>query len=135
MVAVLMREGRMGEAREAADKMTTSAPWMRPFLQACLNKASADDIQRLAQDAQKELLPETDSELKYYQGAILASCGEKEIAYAFLAKAVDENYCAYQGLQSDPMLSGVQGDPEFRRIVDAAGSCQRKFMAGAKIAH
>ena len=135
MVSVLMREGRMAEAREAAGKMSTSAAWMRPFLQACLNKASPDDLQRLAQDAQRELLPETDSELKYYQGAILAACGEKEIAYAFLAKAVDGNYCAYQALQADPMLSGVQADPEFRRIVDSAGNCQRKFAATARLGH
>ena len=132
MVSVLMREGRMAEARQAADKMSASPPWMRPFLQACLNKAPADEIHRLAERAQDELLPETDSELKYYQGAILAACGEKQIGYAFLAKAVDEKYCAYRGLQADPLLSGVQTDPDFRKIVDAAGKCQQKFLAAAR---
>ncbi len=133
MVSVLMREGRMDEAREAADKMSTSPPWMRPFLQACLNKQPADQIHRLAERAADELLPETDSELKYYQGTILAACGEKQIAYKFLAKAVDEKYCAYEGLQADPLLSGVQNDPDFRKIVEAARDCQRKFMTAAKI--
>ncbi len=133
MVPVLMREGRMLEARQAAEKMSTSPPWMRPFLQACLNKQPADEIHRLAERAQDELLPETDSELKYYQGTILAACGEKQIAYKFLAKAVDEKYCAYEGLQADPLLSGVQNDPDFRKIVDAAESCQRKFLSEAKI--
>ncbi len=135
MVSVLMREGRMIEARQATDKMSTAAPWMRPFLQACLNKEPQDDIHRLAERAQGELLPETDSELKYYQGTILASCGEKQIAYKFLSKAVDERYCAYEGLQADPLLSGVQNDPDFRKVVDAAGDCQHKFLAAAKIAH
>jgi tetratricopeptide (TPR) repeat protein len=134
-VTVLMREGRMVEARQAAEQMTTSAPWMRPFLLACLNKEPQDNIHRLAERAQGELLPETDSELKYYQGAVLAACGEKQIAYKFLSKAVDEKYCAYQGLQADPLLSGVQNDPDFRKIVDAGGECQRKFLAAAKIGH
>jgi serine/threonine protein kinase/TolB-like protein len=135
MVSVLMREGRMAEAREAAEKMPASPMWMRDVLQACLNKAPQDDIHRLAERAHDELLPETDSELKYYQGAILAACGEKEIGYEFLAKAVDGKYCAYEGLQNDPLLSGVQTDEDFRKIVAAAGSCQKKFLAGAKIRH
>jgi hypothetical protein len=135
MVSVLMREGQMAEARQAAETMTPSAPWMKPFLQSCLSKAPTDQIHRLAQQAQNELLPETDSELKYYQGAILVACGEKDMGFAFLARAVDENYCAYQALQSDPLLTGVQGDPEFRRIVDAAGRCQQKFVAAARIGH
>jgi serine/threonine protein kinase/Tfp pilus assembly protein PilF len=131
MVSVLMREGRMKEAGEAAQKMTGNPTWMRDFLRACLNKAPGADVHRLAEQAQKDLLPEQDSELKYYQGAILANCGEKQIGYAFLSKAVSENYCAYQALQSDPLLSRVQGDPEFQQIVATAEQCQKKLLAGS----
>jgi eukaryotic-like serine/threonine-protein kinase len=129
MVSVLMREGRMGEARQAAQRITGKV-WMPDLLQACLNKAPAAEIHRQAERAQDELLPETDSELKYYHGSLLAACGEKEIAYKFLAKAVEGQYCAYQALQTDPLLSGVQADPEFRKILAAAEACQRKFLAG-----
>ena len=135
MVSVLMREGRMAEARQAAQSMSASPVWMRDFLQACLNKAPATEVHRLAERAQNELLSETDSELKYYQGSLLAACGEKEIGYKFLAKAVDEKYCAYQALQGDPLLSGVQTDPEFQRIVQAAEACQKKFLAGEQGGH
>jgi serine/threonine protein kinase len=131
MVSVLMREGRMKEAREAAEKMTTNPTWMREFLVGCLNKEPSEAIHRLAERAQDDLLSEQDSELKYYQGAVLAQCGEKKIAYVFLRKAVDQKYCAYQALQADPLLTGVQGDSEFREIVQAAGECQKKFMAGS----
>jgi predicted Zn-dependent protease len=128
MVSVLMREGRMKEAREAAEKMTSNPTWMRELLLGCLNKAPAEAIHSLAERAQDDLLWEQDSELKYYQGAVLAQCGEKKIAYAFLRKAVEQKYCAYQALQADPLLAGVQGDPEFREIVQAAGECQKNFM-------
>ena len=131
MVSVLMREGRMKEAREAAEKMTTNPMWMRDFLQACLNKEPHEALDLLAEQARDRLLSEQDSELKYYQGAVLAQCGEKKIAYAFLRKAVDEKYCAYQALQADPLLAGVQGDSDFRDIVQAAGDCQKKFMEGS----
>src|SRR5205085_12499605 len=130
-VSVLMREGRMKEAREAAEKMTTNPTWMRSFLQACLNKQSQEAVHSLAEQARDQLLSEQDSELKYYQGTLLAQCGEKKIAYEFLSKAVDQKYCAYQGLQADPLLASVQGDADFKRIVASAEECQKKFVAGS----
>jgi len=132
-VTVLMREGKMPEARQAAEQMTKNPMWMRELLQACLNKAPAADLDRLAEAAEKDLLPEQDSELKYYQGAVLASCGEKKIAYEFLRKAVAENYCAHEALQSDPLLAGLRGDGDFRQIVQAAADCQKKFAAAQGI--
>jgi eukaryotic-like serine/threonine-protein kinase len=132
MVSVLMREGRMQEARQAAEQMTANPMWMRDFVRACLNKASVADLHRLAQSAEEQLLPEQDSELKYYQGAVLTACKEREVGYRFLHKAVDEQYCAYEALRQDPLLSDVQGDDEFRKIVEAAGECQKKFVASRK---
>ena len=128
-VSVLMRHGKATEAQQAAQQMTDNAMWMRGVLQACLNKAAATEIHRFAELAQNELLPEQDSELKYYQGTLLAACGEKQIAYTFLRKAVVENYCAHEALLSDPLLAGVREDAEFRQIVQAAADCQQKFAA------
>jgi eukaryotic-like serine/threonine-protein kinase len=128
-VSVLMRQEKMAEAQQAAQQMPENSTWMRGPLLACLNKAPATEVHQLAELAENELLPEQDSELKYYQGALLAACGEKQIAYAFLRKAVSENYCAHQALQSDPLLASVRGDAEFRQIVQAAAECQRKFAA------
>jgi serine/threonine protein kinase/TolB-like protein len=131
-VSVLMRQGKMAEAQQAAQQMKEikeNSTWLRGLLQACLNKAPETEVHRLAELAQNELLPEQDSELKYYQGAVLAACGEKQIAYTFLRKAVTENYCAHQALQSDPLLAGVRGDAEFHQIVQAAAECQNHFLA------
>jgi adenylate cyclase len=128
-VSVLMRQQKMAEARQAAQQMPKNSMWMQALIQPCLNKASATDLHRLAEAAETELLPEQDSELKYHQGAILAACGEKQVAFDFLRKAVAENYCAYQALQSDPLLSSVRGDSEFRQILQAADACQQKFKA------
>jgi hypothetical protein len=64
---------------------------------------------------------------------LLATCGEKQIAYEFLRKAVAGNYCAHQGLQSDPLLAGVRVDAEFHQIVQAAADCQKKFAAAREL--
>jgi eukaryotic-like serine/threonine-protein kinase len=128
-VTVLMRQGKTVEAQRAVEKMTDNGMWMRGLLQACLTQSRATEIHRLAQLSESELLPEQDSELKYYQGAVLAACGEKQAAFDFLRKAVSENYCARQALQSDPLLANVREDAEFRQIVQQATECQEKFAA------
>lgn len=134
-VSVLMRQGKTTEARQAAQKMTENSMWMRGLLQACLAQAPAAEIHRLAQQAQNELLPEQDSELKYYQGALLAICGEKQIAYSFLRQAVAQNYCARQALESDPLLINLRADAEFRQLLQAATNCQRKFTSAQSAAN
>ncbi|HLM81237.1 MAG TPA: protein kinase [Terriglobales bacterium] len=128
-VSVLMRQGKMMEAQQAAPQMTANPMWMRGLVEACLAKAPATDIHRMAEQAENELLAKQNPEMKYHQGTLLAACGEKEIAFAFLRKAVAGNYCAYQALQSDPLLAGVRADAEFHQIVQAAADCQKKFAA------
>jgi serine/threonine protein kinase/Tfp pilus assembly protein PilF len=128
-VSVLMREGKMVEAREAVQQIPQNPMWMRGLLQACLTKVPATEVHQLAESSENELLPEQDSELKYYQGALLAACGEKQTALDFLRKAVAENYCADQALQSDPLWANLRGDAEFRQIVQQAAACQQKFKA------
>jgi len=119
----------MVEAREAVQQIPQNPMWMRGLLQACLTKVPATEVHQLAESSENELLPEQDSELKYYQGALLAACGEKQTALDFLRKAVAENYCADQALQSDPLWANLRGDAEFRQIVQQAAACQQKFKA------
>jgi serine/threonine protein kinase/Tfp pilus assembly protein PilF len=128
-VSVLMRMNKMNEAHQATQTMTKNPIWMRPFLMACLDKAPASQVHQLAERAQAELLPEQDSELKYYQGALLAACGEKEISLAFLKKAVAEKYCARDGLEADPLLATIRSEHTFSEILQSAAECQQKFVS------
>jgi eukaryotic-like serine/threonine-protein kinase len=127
-VSVLMRQNKTTDAQRAAQQMTENPIWLRSILQSCLNHAPAADIHRLAELAQNDFLKEQDPELKYFQGAILAGCGEKQVAFNFLKRAVDENYCALQALQSDPLLADVRDDAQFLPISQKAEECQKKFV-------
>jgi len=109
--------------------MTESPMWMRTFLLGCLDKVPSTEEHRLAELAEKQLLPEQNSALKYYEGPVLAACGEKRIAYTFLRKAVSDKYCARGALQSDPLLASVRGEAEFGEIMRAAAECQEKVRA------
>ena len=132
-VSLLMRQGKMMEAQQVAPQMTENPMWMRGLVEACLAKAPATDIHRMAEQAANELLAKQNPEMKYHQGTLLAACGEKQIAFAFLRKAVAGNYCAHQALQSDPLLANVREDAEFHQIVQAAADCQKKFAAAQGI--
>jgi TolB-like protein/Tfp pilus assembly protein PilF len=127
-VSVLMRENKTAEAQKAAEQMTENPMWMRSFLQACLAKAPAPELHRLAEQAKTELLPEQDSELKYYQGTLLAACGETQTASAFLQAAVQGKYCASDALQSDPLLASLREAADFQQIVRDAAECQQKLI-------
>jgi eukaryotic-like serine/threonine-protein kinase len=126
-VGVLLREGKVAEAQQAARKMTENPTWMPSLVRACLDKLPAADIHNVAQTSSIELLARQDPELKYQQGAMLAFCGEKKLAFEFLTQAVAGNYCAHQALLTDPLLASVRGDADFRRIAQSAADCQQKF--------
>ncbi len=128
-VSLLMRQGKMMEAQQAAPQMTENPMWMRGLVEACLAKAPATEIHRMAEQAENELLAKQNPEMKYHEATLLAACGEKQISFAFLRQAVAGNYCAYQVLQSDPLLAGLRADAEFHQIVQAAADCQKKFAA------
>jgi len=86
----------------------------------------AAETDKMAEQIEASLLSEKDSELKYHQAGLLAYCGKKPIALRFLQKAVAENYCAYSGLQSDPLLVSLRSEPDFKTLVANAGGCQKK---------
>jgi hypothetical protein len=52
-----------------------------------------------------------------------------------LKKAVEQNYCAYTALQTDPLLVKLRGIPEFIELLSAAKECQSKFLGERPPAH
>lgn len=56
-------------------------------------------------------------------------CGQKDAAVRLLRNAIEQNYCAYTALQTDPLVK-LRGTPEFSELLSAAKDCQNKFLAG-----
>jgi eukaryotic-like serine/threonine-protein kinase len=127
--SVLLREGKAQEARQALDKMPDNPAWYRGLLQACLESRPVPEIGQLVGKAGPALMAERDPEMKYYQGSLLAWCGQKDAALGLLRSAVDQNYCATGALTSDPLLVRLRGTPEFGELRRASANCQQKFLA------
>jgi len=131
--SILLREGKIQEAREAVKHMPTSPRYHRDLLEACLGLRPAADLDRMAQAAETGLPTDRDPERWYYQGAIFAYCGKKQAALHLLQSAVEQNYCAHENLLSDPLLAKLRTDASFEKVLTAAGACQEAVRADSNL--
>jgi eukaryotic-like serine/threonine-protein kinase len=131
MPSVLLREGKVQEAREAVKRMPTAPRYHRDLLEACLGLKPESELDRIAQEDETSLPTDPDPETWYYQGAILGYCGKKAAALHMLESAVAQNYCAYSNLLSDPLLAKLRTDTEFDKVLTHAGQCQEAVRAAA----
>ncbi|HET7440296.1 MAG TPA: protein kinase [Terriglobales bacterium] len=123
----LLREGKIDEAREAVKRVPMNAQDHRELLQACLQPGAALRVDRLAPQTETAVLANPDPEKWYQHGAIMAFCGKPEIAMRMIGRAIQQNYCAYSALQSDPLLVKLRSVPEFNKLLTAADDCQSSF--------
>jgi eukaryotic-like serine/threonine-protein kinase len=128
MAHLLLREGKLAEAREAVKKMSGIPQDYRELMQACLEGPSAE-LERLARVAETAPPTEADSENVYDRGTIFAYCGKRNAAFHKLGMAIKQNYCAYTALQTDPLLVKLRGTPEYKELLSAAKECQNRILA------
>ncbi|HLB87336.1 MAG TPA: protein kinase [Terriglobales bacterium] len=123
--AILLRAGKWAEAREAVKKMSANPVYHRDLLEACLGLRPPSELDRIARDFETTQPVEPDPELWYYQGSILAFCGKKEAAFRLFTMAIEQNYCSYSNLLSDPLVAKLRSDPKFDQVLTAASNCQK----------
>ena len=129
--SLLLREGKIGEAREAVRHMPTAPRYHRDLLEACLGLRPASELDRLAHEAETSYPAEPDPEIWYYQGAIFAYCGKKQAAVRRLQSAIDQNYCSYSHLVHDPLLARLRPDLAFNKLLTSAKQCQEAIRAAS----
>jgi TolB-like protein len=126
---ILMGQGKLTEARQTIQR-TSDVPLMgRDLLQACLDPQQTSQLNGAAQKIETVALAGDDPEPRYWVGAVLSYCRQKDAALRLLRSAVEHNYCAYTGLQTDPLLVNLRGTPEFSELLSAAKQCQNRFLA------
>jgi TolB-like protein/predicted Ser/Thr protein kinase len=126
---ILLRQAKMGEARDSLRQVSTNPYYHRDFLEACFQQQPAAELNQMAQQVETALLAHHDPEPRYFQGAFLAFCNQREIAIRLIRSAIEQNYCSYTGLRDDPLLAKLRNAPQFSQLLDAAKECQQKFVA------
>jgi serine/threonine protein kinase len=124
----LLREGKLSEARDNLQHLSTNPYYHRDFLEACLQPKPPSDMERIAHQVEIAALADTDPEPQYFHGVLMVFCGHPEIASRLFKSAIGRNYCAYSALQNDPLLVKFRGTPEFAQWLSLAKQCQEKFL-------
>jgi serine/threonine protein kinase/Tfp pilus assembly protein PilF len=127
--SLLLREGKIAEAREAVKKMPTTPRYHRDLLEASVGLRSVSELDRMAKEAETSQPSEPDPENAYYQGSIFAYDGKDAAALHMFTLAIEENYCAYSNLLSDPLLKKLRSEPDFNKVLTAASDCQSAVKA------
>jgi eukaryotic-like serine/threonine-protein kinase len=125
--AILVREGKTADARDAAARISSRPAWYAGLLQACLQPVPQPVMHKETLSAAPSILAQRDPEFRYYHGSLLAWCGEIDTASALIASAIEQNYCANTALHSDPALQKLRAAPGFAELADKARKCQDKF--------
>lgn len=127
---MLMREGKLAEARALVQRLSGNPFYERNFLNACLQHSSGSDFDRLSRETETSLSEIPDPEPRYYRGALLVFCNQPEIGWRMIESAIQKKYCSLEALQNDPLLAKSRQTPEFRKLLSEAMACQDGFLSG-----
>ena len=126
---ILIGQGKLSEARQSIQRMSDAPLVGHDLLQVCLVPQQASQLDSAAQKIETAALAGVDAEPRYAFGTLLSYCGQKDAALRLLRSAIEQNYCAYTALQSDPLLVKLRGTPEYSQLLSAAKQCQNRFLA------
>jgi Tfp pilus assembly protein PilF len=126
--SILLREGKLAEARMAAKQMPTQARYRRALVEACLGLQPRSELDRLAAAAEQSFPNGDDPEPLYLDGTLFAFAGKMKAAYRSLRNAISQNYCSNDALENDPLLSKLRNQPEFQDLLTAARACQKPLL-------
>jgi eukaryotic-like serine/threonine-protein kinase len=127
---VYLAAGNLAQAREAAKNMPKAQFYHKDLMVACTQAQRPADMERIVRENESSVMIEPDPEAWYRVGALMAYCGQKDAALRLLKAAVQQNYCAYSALLSDPMLKELRKDPAFNQVLTAASTCQETLKEG-----
>jgi eukaryotic-like serine/threonine-protein kinase len=129
---VYLAEGNLPQARIAARETPKSTYYHRDLMIACTQSPHPADLDKIGHDAETSVMSEPDPEAWYHVGALMAYCGQKDVAMRLLKAAVQQNYCAYSALLDDPLLKSLRKDPDFDQVLTAGSQCQDTLKEDAQ---
>src|SRR6266567_787733 len=88
-------------------RLVPQVTFQRELLQACIEKQPASRIAPLVAHYDGINTAVADSEAKYFEAGWDAFCGQKEAALRMIRHAVEQHYCAYPAMDTDPLLPGI----------------------------
>jgi hypothetical protein len=102
---------------------------------ACTQAQKPVDMDKIARVAELSVMREHDPEAWYHLAELMGFCGQQDTAIRLLRRAIEANYCAYEILQTAPLLMKLCGTPEFSELQSAAKRCQDVLVQRDRSSH
>ena len=127
--AVLLREGKIGEALQKLHGLPDSPIFHPRGIEACYMTPKSAGSELALQEAEKELFAYHDPEPRYAQAGMFNHCLGDDFTARLLKTAIQDGYCAYDYLQEDPILAGFRKSSEYPALLAQAKQCRDRFLA------
>ena len=124
-----IREGKLAQAKETAEKFKDTDRFGYRMMAACFENPMSPDVPSLARQVVAIRLADPDPEPRYIVASDLLYCRQKDAAVQLLRSSVADHFCAYSGLQNDSVWTKLRGTPEFAELLAAAKKCRDDFLS------
>ena len=110
-VNVLLHEGKISEAVEQLRKLPDSSFFHTRAVLVCYETPQPAAARQILEKFEKDIFAYRDPEPKYGQASLFNSCLGNAFTARLLKSAIDGGFCAYEPLQSDPLLTAFRKTP------------------------
>ena len=131
-VEILLREGKEEEALKNLKSLPTTDVYGPLLLEPCLQHQPPPNGGAGGQKIRSIAMADYDPGFKYALAAVDSFCGHPEFAFRELRRAIEQDYCAYPQIETDPLLIKIRAMPEFAEIRSLGIACQQHFLEHRK---
>jgi serine/threonine protein kinase len=133
-VEILLREGKYDAALQTLKSLPGTVNFYgRQLLAPCLTHRPPTAGEAVAaQKLGSGLMADDDPFPKYFLAGWYSLCGQPDLAYPALRRAIAQNYCAYPQMEIDPLLAKVRAMPAFAEMRSLGTACQQRFLEHRK---
>jgi hypothetical protein len=116
-VEIYLREGKHNEALQELKALSATVENGRQMLEPCLQHRPRTKAETVAvQQLHSGVMAVDDPLSKYSLAAWDSLCNQPDLAFQELRRAIEQNYCAYPQMETDPLLENLRVRPEFAEI-------------------
>ena len=123
-----------GRTEEAIASLQSASDSTLAFQEALLISActtGSEDLAAIATRVEEWTLQYNDSETNASTASLFAFCGLLDESLALLERAIEDNYCMYPLIETDPLWANLRSDPRYKDVLENAIACHERFRAYA----
>ena len=128
-INILVREGKISEAVEQLRKLPDSSFFHTRAVLVCYETPQPAGARQVLEQFEKDIFAYRDPEPKYGQATLFNACMGNAFTARLIKSAIEGGFCAYEPLQSDPLLAAFRKTPEYPALLAQAKQCQDRFLA------